>query len=701
MQNEPNALIHASSPYLLQHAYNPVAWEEWSDLTWQRAKAENKLVLVSIGYSTCHWCHVMEHESFEDFETAEIMNHHLISIKVDREERPDIDMVYMDACQLMTGRGGWPLNAICLPNGQPIYAGTYFPKSQWQQIIEQLAKVYREEPDKAHDYAGKIQQKLDALNRWDSESSDPLHRAQLLEQFTTLAENLDWVDGGPNRAPKFPLPGQYEYILDYHLLTGDESAKDFLHLSLIKMSNGGIYDTIRGGFCRYSTDAQWFAPHFEKMLYDNAQLISLYARAFAWSDAPLYKQIAEECIHFCEEELGLKGGHAVEGAQAFKGDQALKAGPERSEGPNQTHAGYGSALDADSEGMEGKFYVFTREELLTILSEEEFALAEIQFNIQKDGNWEHGYNILHQPLAPLQVLEKSGLTAAEYHPRLLSIKQKIKRYQDSRIRPSFDDKAICSWNALYLKALADAALFLQNTNYSEKATALADWMWLTFWQNSELLRIHRNGITKISGFLEDYACFCEGLLSAYTITKNEDYLAKAEILIQKSIELFYNPQTQQLAFTPDNGEALIVRKSDLNDDVIASPNSVLAHCLFQVGTMTSNLEYIELSKTLLNQVTKSMIQNPGWYFNWSKLAQAITLGGCHIKLENNANNPKGEWTSAETLEIAKHLPSWTTIEFKNGAQKKQIEVCANQTCFAPVEHIQQALEIALDNCSLQ
>jgi len=222
MQNEPNALIHASSPYLLQHAFNPVAWEEWSDPTWQRAKAENKLVLVSIGYSTCHWCHVMEHESFEDFETAEIMNHHLISIKVDREERPDIDMVYMDACQLMTGRGGWPLNAICLPNGQPIYAGTYFPKQQWQQIIEQLAKVYREEPDKAHDYAGKIQQKLDALNRWDSESSDPLHRAQLLEQFTTLAENLDWVDGGPNRAPKFPLPGQYEYILDHHLLTGDE-----------------------------------------------------------------------------------------------------------------------------------------------------------------------------------------------------------------------------------------------------------------------------------------------------------------------------------------------------------------------------------------------------------------------------------------------------------------------------------------------
>lgn len=678
--NLPNALINTNSPYLLQHALNPVAWKEWSEHAWQRAKTENKLVLVSIGYSTCHWCHVMEHESFEDFETAEIMNHHLISIKVDREERPDIDMVYMDACQIMTGRGGWPLNVVCLPNMQPIYAGTYFPKEQWQQIIEQLAKVYREEPEKAQDYARRIQEKLNGINQW--QSGDAISRNQLKQQFITLAENLDWVEGGSNRAPKFPLPGQYEYILDHHLLTGDESAKDFLHLSLIKMSNGGIYDTIRGGFCRYSTDAQWFAPHFEKMLYDNAQLISLYSRAFAWSDAPLYRQIAEECIHFCETELRLKGG------------------PEQGEGHNYTHAGYGSALDADSEGMEGKFYVFTREELLTILNDEEFALAEIQFNIKKDGNWEHGYNILHQPLAPLQVLENSGLTAAQYHPLLLSVKQKIKHYQDSRVRPSFDDKVICSWNALYLKALADAALFLQNTNYIEKATTLAEWMWFTFWQKNELLRIHRNGITKISGFLEDYACFCEGLLSTYTITKNEAHLAKAEILIQKSIELFYNPETKQLAFTPNNGEALIVRKSDLNDDVIASPNSVLAHCLFKMGTITSNLEYIELSKTLLSQVTKSMIQNPGWYFNWSKLAQAITLGGCHIKFENNANNPQGEWTLAETAEIAKHLPSWTAIEFKDGANKKQVEVCANQTCFAPVEHIHQALEIALDSCAL-
>jgi uncharacterized protein len=664
--NQPNALIHANSPYLLQHAYNPVAWEEWSDATWQRAKSENKLVLVSIGYSTCHWCHVMEHESFEDFETAEIMNHHLINIKVDREERPDIDMVYMDACQIMTGRGGWPLNVVCLPNMQPIYAGTYFPKEQWQQIIEQLAKVYREEPEKANDYAQRIQEKLDSINQW--QSGDTISRNQLKEQFITMAENLDWVDGGPNRAPKFPLPGQYEFILDYHLLTGDESAKDFLHLSLIKMSNGGIYDTIRGGFCRYSTDAQWFAPHFEKMLYDNAQLISLYSRAFAWSDAPLYKQIAEECIQFCEAELGLKGD------------------------PNHTHAGYGSALDADSEGMEGKFYVFTREELLTILNDEEFALAEIQFNIQQDGNWEHGYNILHQPLAPLQVLEKSGLTAAQYHPLLLSIKQKIKRYQDSRVRPSFDDKAICSWNALYLKALADAGLFLDNSTYLDKATALADWLWSTFWQNDSLLRIHRNGETKIHGFLEDYACLCDGLLSLHRASPNPKYIVMANALLTKAIELFYDPQTQQMAFTPKNGEALIVRKSDLNDDVIASPNSILAHCLFQVGMLQSNQEFIQLANTLLLQVSSPMIQSPGWYFNWSRLAQSITLGGCHIKIDGgNRQNLKP---------LYQHLPSWTTLEYNENNAEMQIMVCCNNTCFPPVNNMAQALEIAIDCCAL-
>lgn len=665
--NEPNRLILSNSPYLLQHAYNPVDWQEWGDAAWAQATAENKLVLVSIGYSTCHWCHVMEHESFEDYETAEIMNQHLVSIKVDREERPDIDMIYMDACQIMTGRGGWPLNVVCLPNMQPIYAGTYFPKEQWQQVILQLADVYKTEPEKAVDYAKRIQEKIQQINRW--EQGDRITRAQLMGLFETLAEQLDWQEGGPNRAPKFPLPGQYEFILDHHLLTEGEAPKDYLHLSLLKMSHGGIYDTLRGGFCRYSTDALWFAPHFEKMLYDNAQLISLYARAFAWSDAPLYKTIVEECLNFCDNELRLSDGSA----------------------------GFGSALDADSEGMEGKFYVFTQQELETLLSEEDMALATVQFGLKAEGNWEHGYNILHQPLAPLQVMEAAGLAAGDYLERLKRIKATLKRYQDSRIRPGFDDKAIGSWNALQIKAMADASFYLQSENFAQAAAAAAAWAWDTFWKTDTLYRIHRKGKTQIHGFLEDYAYFCDALIALYRVSRKTEHLDQAEILLTRAIELFYDPSTQQLSFTPKNGEALFFRKSDLNDDVTPSPNAILAMCLYQLGQYRHKTEYTELSHTLIAQVSKTMIQSPGWYFHWCRLAQAQTLGGCHVTFYENE---QGGWTSSEVLALMKHLPSWALVEYEKTSKPRHIVICSGQHCMPAVETIDQALEIALDSCRL-
>ena len=665
--NEPNRLIQANSPYLLQHAHNPVDWQEWGDAAWSQAKAENKLVLVSIGYSTCHWCHVMEHESFEDFETAEIMNLHLVSIKVDREERPDIDMIYMDACQIMTGRGGWPLNVICLPNMQPIYAGTYFPKAQWQQVILQLADVYKTEPEKAVEYAQRIQEKIQQINQW--EAGDRVSRQDLLGMFDTLADQLDWQEGGPNRAPKFPLPGQYEFILDHHLLTEGEAAKDYLHLSLLKMSHGGIYDVLRGGFCRYSTDALWFAPHFEKMLYDNAQLISLYARAFAWSDAPLYKTIAEECLRFCERELSLGDGTP----------------------------GFGSALDADSEGMEGKFYVFTQHELETLLSEEDMALATVQFGLKLEGNWEHGYNILHQPMAPLQVMEAMGMSASDYLSGLSRIKESLRRYQDTRIRPGFDDKAICSWNALQIKAMADASFYLQSANQAQSAAAAADWAWDTFWDGQNLQRIHRNGSTRITGFLEDYAYFCEALIALYRISRNKEYLTKAEILLNRAIELFYDNNTQQLAFTPNNGEQLFYRKSDLNDDVTPSPNASLATALYQLGQYHHNTSFTELSYTLIAQVSKTMTNSPGWYFHWCKLAQAQTLGGCHVTFYAGSSD---SWNDAEVLSLMKHLPSWALVEFAETASPKHIVICSGQHCMPPVNTIDQALEIALDSCRL-
>lgn len=664
---EPNRLVNASSPYLLQHAHNPVDWQEWDDVAWAQAKEENKLVLVSIGYSTCHWCHVMEHESFEDFETAEIMNLHLVSIKVDREERPDIDMIYMDACQIMTGRGGWPLNVICLPNKQPIYAGTYFPKAQWQQIILQLADVYKTEPEKAVEYAQRIQHKIEQINQW--EPGESLHRSDVLGLFETLADTLDWQEGGPNRAPKFPLPGQYEFILDHHLLTESESAKDYLHLSLLKMCHGGIYDVLRGGFCRYSTDAHWFAPHFEKMLYDNAQLISLYARAYAWSDAPLYKQIAEECLSFCNRELSLGDGIP----------------------------GYGSALDADSEGMEGKFYVFTEQELLTLLSAEDLALARVQFGLKEEGNWEHGFNILHQPLAPLQVIQETGLSAEVYLSRLAGIKSTLRKYQDTRVRPGFDDKAICSWNALQIKAMADAGFYLQSATQVQAAAAAAAWTWDTFWDGHSLQRIHRQGKTRITGFLEDYAYFSEALINLYRISRNPQHLDRAETLLNTAIALFYDPESQQLAFTPSNGETLFYRKSDLNDDVTPSPNAVFAFAAFQMSIYRQNPEFAALSHSLIGQVSKSLKQSPGWYFQWARLSQAQAMGGCHVTFyENGSDN----WDSNSVYKLMKHLPSWALVEYSKTDQNKHIVICCQNSCMAPVETIEQAIEIALDSCRL-
>lgn len=662
LNNIPNNLINANSPYLLQHAYNPVSWEQWSREVWARAKSENKLVLLSIGYSTCHWCHVMEAECFEDFETAEIMNQGFINIKVDREERPDIDMIYMDACQIMTGRGGWPLNVICLPDQRPIYAGTYFPKTQWQNLLKQLISIHSNEPEKAIEYADKIENHLISMNPTPQLSELSNSKKELLEPWRLLSEQLDWIEGGPNRAPKFPLPGQYEFILDYHILTGDESAKDFLHLSLIKMANGGIYDTLRGGFCRYSTDAHWFAPHFEKMLYDNAQLISLYARSYAWSNAEIYQKIASESIAFCERELMLPNGL------------------------------FGSALDADSEGIEGKYYVFTEQELLTVLNDEEFALAVVQFGIKSEGNWENGYNILHQPLAPLQVLEATKLDAQNYQMLLTRIKQNLKHLQDSRVRPSFDDKAICAWNGLMLKALSDAGFYLEDALLTQRASALGEQSWNIFFTPTSLLRIHRNNQTHIEGFLEDYAFLAEGYLALYKLIADPNQLKRVEQLCLMAKSKFWNPTLSILNFTSTNGEKMIVNKSDTTDDVIPSPNSIFAHVCFQLGTLTQNLEWINFSKLLMSQMQSAAKANPGWHFNWCRLDQAITMGGMHWHFEGTEQAVD----AYEKVGPAAKLPGWTTFQYTKNSTNNQITVCTNHTCFSPVSQVNQAFEIAID-----
>ena len=670
-QNAPNNLINCQSPYLLQHAYNPVEWNPWSEEIWDQAKAQNKLVLVSIGYATCHWCHVMEKESFEDHETAEIMNLTLVNIKVDREERPDIDMVYMDACQLMTGKGGWPLNVICLPDGRPIYAGTYFPKPQWQQVILQLSTQYKSNPESFSEYAEKFMTELQKMNAQPAAGDLQFSRKIMAQIFAEYAKDIDWEQGAKKRAPKFMVPIQFEYTLDYHLCTGDPNAKDYLQLSLLKMGNGGIFDTVRGGFFRYSTDAYWFAPHFEKMLYDNAQMLSLYSRAFAWSQADIFKEIALKTWSFCYREL---------------------------KDPN---GGYYSGLDADSDGIEGKFYTFTQAELKHILTEEEFKWVEVFSNIKEDGNWEHDLNIIHSAKAPLQVLESLNINAQTYHTLKNNVVEKLFKAQESRNRPSLDYKIIAAWNGLMLSALSNLYIYIASENENSvsiknEATALGDWIMNTLWVDGELYRIHANGETYNKGYLEDYASCALGFLQLFKATESIQYLEFAKTLGDVAIDKFYDSEQGLFLFTEHTAEDLILRKSDATDDVIPSSNSMIAQVLESLFMHFAEPKYQELFITLLEKHAQQIEKFPSWYSGWARLHAMQSCGNAHIGISGDCPQPNAQ-------ELAQ-WPSWLTvlgmknespIPWLNGTESKENAyfLCSGTMCYEPLKEWQQVQEL--------
>ena len=664
-----NALIHASSPYLLQHAHNPVNWEEWNPELWEQAKQKDRLVLISIGYSACHWCHVMERESFEDEQTAALMNSIFINIKVDREERPDVDMVYMDACQLMTGRGGWPLNVICLPDGRPVYAGTYFPNENWQQAILQLQALWQTDKAKADEYANKVFQGISQMNAVHLEPSQTFSKSSIGGLYQQLSEGFDWEEGGANRVPKFPLPNQYEWLLDYHLQTADEEAKDFVNLSLLKMANGGIYDHLRGGFCRYSTDGHWFAPHFEKMLYDNAQLVSLYSRAFGITDAPLYREIVQDTIRFCNTEL--------------------------SDG-----VAYYSALDADSEGIEGRYYVFTHQELSQCLNEEELTFAETLFSCTETGNWEHGYNILFRKLAPLQVLQTLNIDVTSYTVLLKTVKSKLLAFQQQRPRPGLDYKIITAWNGLMLKALSDAGTYLNDKSYIGQAETLANWMKTQLWHDGQLYRIYSLNKKSVKGFLEDYACYAEGLLALFSATGKEEYATFAMELTEAAIKRFRDPETGIFYFSPNDGEALLLRKTDLGDDVINSASSVMAHVLCKLGTIYQRPGMMRMGSQMLDAARTQLKAHPGWYSNWGRLALAESTGFIQISCTGpgagNAASQLLKSTPAHAqISFAETTSALPQFQSKIGDSLK-IYICLGETCLEPVNSVEQAVEIIQD-----
>ncbi|MFC0876207.1 thioredoxin domain-containing protein [Saccharicrinis sp. FJH2] len=664
-----NQLISESSPYLLQHAHNPVDWHPWSNETLEKAAKEQKMLIISIGYSACHWCHVMEHESFENKEVAAFMNKHFIPIKVDREERPDIDHIYMSAVQLISGRGGWPLNVIALPDGRPVYGGTYFPRVQWLDMLQQLVDFADKNPEKMEEYAenltnGIIQSDIvTPVQHLESFSLEKLHTI-----FKNWKEHLDLEKGGTRGAPKFPMPVSYQFLMHYAFLTGNKEANEAVMLTLDKMAMGGIYDHLGGGFARYSTDEDWKVPHFEKMLYDNGQLVSLYANAYQNAQKDEYKNVVLQTLNFVEEEL-------------------------------MSHeSGFYSALDADSGGVEGKYYSWTKKELDHLLGD----IAPIvykYYGITETGNWEDGLNILHRSFSDKEVADEFGISVKALHRKIKKVNELLFDERENREKPGLDDKILTSWNALMCKGFIDAYRVFDDPHYLEIATRnLAFLLSKLKKQDYRLDRNYKDGISSINGFLDDYAFLIDALIAMYTATFNEFYIDEALALTEYAVEHFYDQSGGMFFYTSDMDHKLIARNHEVTDNVIPSSNSAMAKNLFMLGHYFEKNEFIEMAQRMLTSVKEEMQRSGAYFANW-----------CILKAWFVENPYEVAIAGKEAVEVRKEMDHYylphvlfcggngnSTLPLLKNRQvqgKTIIYVCQDSTCRQPVESVHEAMDM--------
>lgn len=663
-----NALIHESSPYLLQHAHNPVNWYPWGEAALKKAKNENKLIIVSIGYAACHWCHVMEHESFENEDVAAYMNANFVCIKVDREERPDIDQVYMNAVQIISGSGGWPLNCIALPDGRPIYGGTYYPSNQWVNMLTKLTAFVKKNPAKAEEQAEALTDGVQSSEMIELNTEEPSFSLDHLNTiFHHWKSRIDYVEGGTQGAPKFPLPIGYKFLLQYHHITQNSDALKAVHLTLNKMADGGIYDQVGGGFSRYSTDNYWKAPHFEKMLYDNGQIVSIYADAYRQSKDVYYKTIVDETLAFINRELTSDEG------------------------------GFYASLDADSEGEEGKFYVWSKAEIEEALGDKADLIIEY-YNVKQKGNWENEHNILLKKSTDESFTRKHQISEKELASAVLEAKQLLLKERSKRIRPGLDDKIITSWNALMLKGYIDAYRAFDNKKYLEIALKNASFINSKVrTKDNQIFRNYKNGKASINGFLDDYAFTIEAFIALYQVTFDEQWLMAAKDLTEYTLIHFYDKQSGMFYYTSDIDPALIARKMEVSDNVIASSNSEMAKNLFVLGHYFNNDTYINQSKTMLNNVKASTFKSGIYYANWDVLMAWFVSPPYEIAIV-------GKDFEAQRKALDKHyLPNTFLSGGKNEGtlpllKGKKVEgqttlyVCQNKACQLPVTTVEKALE---------
>ncbi|MEA1784750.1 thioredoxin domain-containing protein [Arenibacter sp. GZD96] len=664
-----NRLAKAKSPYLQQHADNPVDWYEWGEEALEKAKKENKPLLISIGYAACHWCHVMERESFMDSTIAQLMNTHFVPIKIDREERPDIDQIYMNAVQLLTGSGGWPLNAFALPDGQPFFAGTYFPVDQWKKVLEEIHKVYTEKQDKVEAQAAQLtkgikeQEVISLPAQSDAKFTKNTYRAI----FSKMSKTIDYKKGGYQRSPKFPMPVGWEFLLQYHYLLNEAKALDAVNVTLTAMANGGIYDQIGGGFSRYSVDEVWFAPHFEKMLYDNGQLVSLYAHAYKVTGDETYAQVIRETLAFIEREM------------------------------TSAEGGFYASLNADSEGVEGKFYVWTNAEIDALLPSKTAAFFKTYYNITPNGNWENNQNILHKKMTMSQFATEHNLTVSQWEQMLNEGKTILLKARDKRVRPSTDDKVLTSWNALMLKGYVDAYLALGDTAYLNAALKNAQFIAQNMIrEEGRLWRNYKDGEAGIEAFLDDYALLADAYILLYQATLDVQWLQLARTVSEYAIAHFREPENGLFYYTSDVSEALAVRKMELADNVIPASNSVMAQVLYRLGEYFYHQPYIDMATAMLNQVQKDMVNQGGYYANWGLLMGLMAHTANEVAVMGNDALPVALELQKKYLPTSlfmggseENLP---LLEYKLAPEETMIYVCQNKICKLPVREVSKALQ---------
>ena len=666
--NKQNRLSLASSPYLKQHAGNPVDWYEWGEEALNRAKAENKPLIISIGYAACHWCHVMAHESFSDETIAKIMNSHFICIKIDREERPDIDRIYMEAVQLLTGRGGWPLNAFALPDGRPFHAGTYFPPEQWTDALNQLNHLYQNSYPRILQAAEALTQGICADSLSEIANPQPFTRDEYTEAFNSQIRTIDFNLGGYKGAPKFMLPIGFEFLLQYHYLTGNQQSLDAVTISLDAMARGGIYDQIGGGFARYSTDEFWKVPHFEKMLYDNAQLVSLYSHAYQITKKPLYSEIVEQTIAFAEREL------------------------------RHPEGGFYASIDADSEHEEGKFYVWTKEELEAVLDPEILAMILDFYQITAPGNWEDGKNILQYKSDKESFAKRQGMSVSEFNLLINCSNQALLKRRNLRIRPTTDDKILTSWNALMLSGYVSAYKAFGNELYLEEAKQTAYFLERYMITNEGVLyRVFKDAKVSVQGFLDDYSLLAEALISLYEVTFDIHWMNLSQLLTTHVWNHFRDTEHNLFFYTSDLSEPLIARKHETSDNVIAASNSVVAHVLFKLGTLTMNSEYTKMATLMTINFRNEIINHGAYYANWGMLlgklihpVNEIAILGEETQEISNEMHRNFLPTSLFAGGMSENLP---VLQQRLVNNKTVIYVCQDKVCNLPVDSVAEALKL--------